>query len=133
MHRVRLAVRENVLSSPGRISASDYLSSIESKGRGWVIEEEGRIIAFAIGHETDGNIWALFVDPVYEGRGYGRQLHDVMVGWLRSRGLERLWLTTDPDSRAAGFYKALGWSHAGLEASGEVRLELDGDSAFNRT
>ncbi len=54
MHRVRLAVRENMLSSPTRIAAADYLASIEVKGCGWVIETDGEIIAFAVGHESDG-------------------------------------------------------------------------------
>ncbi len=124
MHRVRLAVRENVLSSPTRISVADYQASIEVKGRGWVIDGGGEIIAFAIGHETDGNIWALFVDPAHEGCGYGRRLHDIMVDWLRGRGLEQLWLTTDPHSRAAGFYRAAGWRDVGLDANGEMRYVL---------
>jgi GNAT superfamily N-acetyltransferase len=128
-----MAVRENVLSSPARITTADYQVSLEVKGRGWVIDNGGEIIAFAIGHETDGNIWALFVDPAHEGRGHGRLLHDVMVGWLRDRGLDQLWLTTDHDSRAAGFYRACGWRYVGPEPSGEARFELDLDRAITRT
>jgi GNAT superfamily N-acetyltransferase len=55
------------------------------------------------------NIWALFVDPEHERRGYGRMLHDTMTDWLRSRGVERLWLTTEPGTRAQKFYEAAGW------------------------
>jgi GNAT superfamily N-acetyltransferase len=125
MHRVRLAVRENMLSSPSVISESDYIAFIEVKGRGWVIEVDGEVVAFAVGDASDGNIWALFVDPDYEGRGYGKRLNATMVEWLRGQGLRRLWLTTDPDSRAAGFYAAVGWRYVCMTESGEARFELD--------
>lgn len=125
MHRVRLSVRENVLSSPARISAVDYVQVIEVTGRGWVVECDGAIVAFAVGNASNGNIWALFVEPAYEGRGYGRMLHREMIEWLSSQGLQRLWLTTDPDSRAARFYAAAGWCEAGISPCGELRYELD--------
>lgn len=125
MHRVRLAVRENRLSSPDRISEADYVPEIEIPGRGWVIETGGEIVAFAIGNSSDGNIWALFVEPGHEGRGYGRRLHDTMVEWLGSRGLARLWLTTAPGTRAQRFYEAAGWRCTGPVSSGELRFVLD--------
>ena len=125
MHRVRLSVRENQLSTPTRISHADYMAAIELTGRGWVIEYDGVVIAFAVGNFTNGNIWALFVDPAFEGRGYGKRLHSEMIEWLRSRDLARLWLTTEAGSRAADFYPALGWRAAGESACGELRFELD--------
>lgn len=125
MHRVRMAVRENRLSDPGRISSSDYLESIESLGRGWVVESDGEIVAFAVGYRS-GNIWALFVHPDHEGRGYGRALHAEMISWLWSLGLRRLWLTTSRGSRAEKFYESLGWQPTRTVAGADVRLELDG-------
>lgn len=125
MHEVRVSVRENRLADPGRITRSDYLQAIESLGRGWVVEHDGGIVAFAVGY-TSGNIWALFVHPDHEGRGHGRALHSTMIGWLWSVGLTRLWLTTAPSSRAERFYQALGWRPHGTTASGDVRLELAG-------
>lgn len=123
MHRVRLSVRENPLVTT-IISEQDYQEAIETTGRGWVIEAAGTIAAFAVGNAKDGSIWALFVDPACEGRGYGRRLHDVMVGWLRSRGCERLWLTTTPETRAERFYRAAGWKVVGPPEGDEIRLEL---------
>jgi len=70
MHRVRLAVRENRLTSD-RIRPEHYVPEISVTGRGWVVERDGVIVAFAIGNFVTGNIWALFVDPGLEGRGYG--------------------------------------------------------------
>ena len=126
LHRVRMAVRENRLRDPGRITEDDYADALENTGRGWVVENAAGIVAFAIGNVLTGNIWALFVDPRHEGLGYGRWLHDAMVQWLRSRGLQRLWLTTTPGTRAAGFYRALGWRDCGM-CGDELRLELELD------
>jgi len=118
-----MAVRENRLVSTV-IEPEDYIDAIEHKGRGWLIEVAGKVVAFAIGDVQTGNIWALFVDPAHEGRGHGRRLHAVMVGWLFANGLERLWLGTDPGTRAQRFYEAAGWHVDGPGAHGELRYEL---------
>jgi GNAT superfamily N-acetyltransferase len=123
MHHVRMAVRENRLTS-SVITEDDYVAMLEEHGRGWVVECESAIVAFAVADARDGNIWALFVDPPHERRGHGRRLHDRMVAWLRSRGLARMWLTTQPGTRAETFYQAAGWRHAGRTEDGQVRYEL---------
>jgi len=48
----------------------------------------------------------------------------VMVTWLWSRGLEKLWLSTEPGTRAQRFYSRAGWTDCGLLPSGELRFEL---------
>ena len=120
MHRIRLAVRENILTS--KVDESDYLEVIEKLGQGWVIEADGIMTGFAFG-TLDGNIWALFVHPDHERRGYGRILHAVMVSWLFAQGCDRLWLTTGTGTRAERFYRAAGWAHVGDEG-GEARYEM---------
>jgi GNAT superfamily N-acetyltransferase len=123
MHLVRTAVRENKLIS-SVITEQDYIPAIEVTGRGWVIDVNGAIAGFAIGNEQTGNIWALFVHPDHERRGYGRRLHDVMVAWLFSRGLRRLWLTTAPNTRAERFYSEAGWHFKRGLPGGESLYEL---------
>ena len=123
MQRVRASVKENRLVST-TISDEDVRVAIEETGRGWVVEEGGEVAAFAIGDATTGNIWALFVRPESERRGYARQLHDAMIDWLFAAGLERLWLTTEPGTRAQRFYEAAGWTQAGTSAHGELRYEM---------
>ena len=120
---VRYAVRENTLR-PGIISDEDIRRELEDTGRGWVVEVDDRIVAFAIGNATNANIWALFVRPDAEHRGHGRRLHDEMVKWLWSRDLQRLWLETGADTRARGFYASLGWQYVADAPRGQVRLEL---------
>jgi GNAT superfamily N-acetyltransferase len=123
MHRVRMSVHENRLVSVA-LSESDYLEAIQRTGRGWVAEVDGHVVGFAVGNAETGNIWALFVEPGHEGKGYGRQLHDAMVAWLWESGHDRLWLTTDASTRAERFYEKAGWERVGAAAIGEVRFEL---------
>lgn len=123
MHRVRLAVRENRLTS-SVIGEEDYYPAIEITGRGWVIEVIGEVVAFAIGNAQTGNIWALFVSPEHEGKGYGRALHEVMVDWLFAQGLGRLNLSTDDATRASRFYEKAGWCKTHVDADGEAFFVL---------
>lgn len=122
IQRVRHSVRENRLTS-GVITDEDVIDAIERTGRGWVVELDRRIVGFAVGNADTGNIWALFVEPGHEGCGHGRRLHDAMVDWLWSRGLQRLWLATEPNTRAQRFYEAAGWRNAGPLPSGEILFE----------
>ena len=124
MHRVRLAVRENRLSPTTRISEGDYIPAITEKGRGWVVEVNGDVVGFCVGFYSDGNIWALFVDPEHEQKGYGKQLLSAVVAWLWSQGLVRLWLITTPHTRAEKFYLKAGWQLCGMSEKGEVCFEL---------
>ncbi len=125
IQRVRHSVRENVLTS-GVITDAEVVDYLERTGRGWVVvDEKDEVIAFAIGNARDGNIWALFVEPEHEARGHGRRLHDEMVAWLWSKGLERLWLSTTPATRAQRFYERAGWVNKGALPSGELLFELE--------
>jgi len=123
IQRVRHAVRENRLVS--RVIGDDeVIDHVERLVRGWVVTLRGEVVAFAIGDASNGNIWALFVDPCHEARGLGRRLHDEMVAWMFARGLAFLWLTTEPGTRAERFYRRAGWRDVGLQASGERRFEM---------
>ena len=121
--RVRYAVSENTLA-PGRIGNDEVIAQLEATGRGWVVEERGEIVAFAIGDASGANVWALFVHPGAEGRGHGSRLHDTMVEWLWTNGLTTLWLTTGAHTRARGFYERRGWRCTAALDDGQVRLEL---------
>jgi GNAT superfamily N-acetyltransferase len=124
MHRIRMDVRENRLSDPSRVQPDDYRPYLSGRGRGWLAELDGQVAGFAVADLQDASVWALFVDPAFEGRGAGRQLHDVMVDWLFASGAARIRLGTGEGTRAERFYRRAGWQEAGREASGELRFEL---------
>jgi GNAT superfamily N-acetyltransferase len=124
MHRVRLSVRENVLTNPARVTHSDYERMIHNDGKGWICRVENLIRGFSFADAKTRNIWALFVEPGYERRGIGRQLHDSAVDWLFAQSPQIIWLTTRPGTRAEAFYRAAGWVAAGAEPNGEMRFEM---------
>ncbi len=123
LHRIRDSVRENMLTS-SVITDEQIIEEIEVTGRGWVIEDDGNVVAFAVGNLDTASVWALFVEPGYEGKGYGRMLHDTMVKWLFEQGLGRIWLSTDPGTRAQRFYEAAGWSLTRVLPDGANYYEL---------
>lgn len=120
---VRNAVRENRLSDPSRVTDQDVKTFLFDRGKGWVALVENNVVGFAIGDLQDANIWALFVLPEYEGNGIGRALHDRMVDWMFDQGLDSIWLSTDPGTRAETFYLRAGWQETGITPSGEIRFE----------
>ena len=121
--RVRYAVAENTLA-PGRIADEEVIVQLEVTGRGWVVEEGGEVVGFAIGDAAEANVWALFVDPRAEGRGHGSLLHDTTVDWLWAHGLPLLWLSTGAATKARGFYERRGWRCVAPCGVDQVRLEL---------
>jgi GNAT superfamily N-acetyltransferase len=119
---VRYSVTENTLT-PGRISDEEMREAIEVTGRGWVVEEDGKIEAFAVGNGKTGNVWALFVRPDAQGRGHGTRLHAAMVRWFQTQRIETLWLSTGTHTKARQFYERNGWKCVGPYGTDEVRYE----------
>lgn len=128
MHRVRTSVKENVLSNPGRVTEADYRDYIGRRGKGWVCELDGQLIGFAIADLEDHNVWALFVQPGFEGKGIGRLLHDTMLDWYFRQTNTTIWLGTSPGTRAETFYRKSGWTEAGLHGSNETRFEMTAEN-----
>jgi GNAT superfamily N-acetyltransferase len=124
MHAVRLSVRENAIGDPSRVQPDDYRTMLAARGRGWVCDDHGVIVAFGVADAAARNIWALFVRPDFAARGLGRQLLQAMTDWLFEQAPEPIWLTTEPRTRAERFYRAAGWRETGLTDQGELRFEL---------
>lgn len=110
MSRIRLAVTENRLSDPARITRQMYEDYLELLGRGWVAEVDGEIAGFCYANSQDASIWALFMAQEYEGRGIARQLLDRAVEWLFAQGCQAVRLSTGANTRADGFYARHGWT-----------------------
>jgi len=119
---VRGAVQENILTSD--IPAERIVAGLEERGKGWVAESEGQVVGFCMADREESTIWALFLLPEWEKQGLGRVLLERGVDWLWSEGSASISLTTEPGSRAEGFYAHLGWIRAGMTEKGEIRFEL---------
>lgn len=121
---VRHSVRENILSDPALVPDSDILDYISRRGKGWVCETEGQVVGFSIVDLQEDNVWALFVTPGYDKRGIGKKLQEMMLDWYFDQGKDKIWLGTDPGTRADSFYRRTGWTQVGIRDNGEVHFEL---------
>lgn len=69
-------------------------------------------------------MFACFIRPAFERRGIGRALMQATENGLRAAGVERVWLSTggfdEPNVRALGFYRHLGWVDDGRLEDGQV-------------
>lgn len=116
-HAIRLRVRENRLSDPSVVTEQDYHDFMARDTMSWVHQLDGAITGFVMVDVEKQNLWALFVAPEHEGTGIGRALNDVMLARYFQR-CDRLSLSTDPDTRAAEFYRKAGYIETGETANG---------------
>jgi GNAT superfamily N-acetyltransferase len=126
--RVRTSVIENALTreqlDARGITNESVAASFLRDSKGWVAEQGAEILGFSIADRASKPIVALFVLPAFERRGIGSRLHDLALAWLWENGVARVWLTTDPQSKAARFYERRGWVANGTAEHGDVRYEL---------
>lgn len=131
---VRNAVTENTLSDPGLVTDQDCAEFITDRGKGWVCEIDHQIVGFAIVDLRENNIWALFLDPNFEKKGIGRQLHQTMLDWYFSQTQKTVWLGTAFNTRAEQFYRKAGWTEVGMHGTKEIKFEMTyEDWTKNRT
>ena len=116
---IRASVRENILSDPSRVTTADIQWFIDNSAI-WIWIEDGKVCGFSAGDPRDGTIFALFVDPLYEGRGIGRALISRACHTLREAGYSTITLGTEPGTRAERFYRRNGWESVGHKANGEI-------------
>lgn len=121
---VRNAVKENTLSDPALVTDADCETYLMHRGKGWVSEQEGKVIGFSIVDLEEHNVWALFLMPEYEGRGIGTQLQKVMLDWYFSKTDITIWLGTEPGTRAEQFYRRSGWQETGKHGKNEIKFEM---------
>ncbi|KUG06848.1 GNAT family N-acetyltransferase [Solirubrum puertoriconensis] len=127
MFDIRCSVRENhqsreELAALG-VTPESVAAMLEGDGPGWVVEVDGKPVAFAMVIVLEKTVFACFVSPGYEGRGIGCLLMEAAEHCLAHNGIEEAWLTTgaNPDLRANGFYQALDWTPAGTDPDGQLR------------
>src|SRR5688572_25377945 len=124
---VRNSVKEKTLSNPELVTNKNCKDLIMHRGKGWVCEIENRVVGFAIADLQENNIWALFIQPGFEGKGIGKKLHDDMLDWYFGKTKSMVWLGTAPNTRAELFYRKAGWKQTGTRANGEIKFEMTDD------
>ncbi|MBY6187300.1 GNAT family N-acetyltransferase [Marinobacter hydrocarbonoclasticus] len=124
LSRIRLAVVENVLSDPSRITQEMYESYLTDRGRGWVALCGDTPAGFVVADGLDESIWALFIDPPFEGQGLGSALMARATDWLFANGARVITLSTEVGTRAERFYQAQGWQPGAVDVRGERHFTL---------
>jgi len=125
---VRNSVKENTLSNPGLVTDKDCEEFLTVRGKGWVCEIDNQIVGFAIADLRDNNVWALFLQPEFENKGIGRQLHTIMLDWYFMQTKNTIWLGTAFNTRAEQFYRKAGWTEVGTHGSKEIKFEMTYDN-----
>lgn len=117
--QVRTSVRENHLDhaqlAQMGITPAAVTAMIAAEPCTWVAEEAGRVLGFSMIDLEEGSLFAAFVLPDHEGRGIGSQLVAAAEHALFTAH-DEIWLETGATTRAAGFYRRLGWRDAGGRA-----------------
>ena len=119
IHAIRMAVRENILSDPSKVTAEE-VAWYRDNAIFLVAESAGEIAGFACANHQTGLIWALFIDPAQEGRGHGRALLDAALAGLKAAGHAQAWLETGAGTRAERFYRRHGWRDMGRGLDGQI-------------
>lgn len=112
---VRVRTDENNLSmeeleSLG-ITGKSVKRKLQSSFAGFLCEIAGKVVGFAMGDKSTGELWVIAVLPEYIKRGIGTKLLSLLENWLEVSGCSEIWLTTDLDTslRAYKFYLDNGW------------------------
>jgi GNAT superfamily N-acetyltransferase len=111
LFRVRAATDENRLTldqlAALGINENSVREKLLSRHQGWLCEEQGSVVGFAMGDRSSGEIWVIAMLPTYIRRGIGGALLEKVETWLFSEGYSSLWLTTDVDTRLRAYANRL--------------------------
>ncbi|KAA8563545.1 hypothetical protein FX985_03615 [Pseudomonas extremaustralis] len=128
LYAIRTAVVQNHLSREQMtdlgITPQVLTDSIREADCAWIAQVDGQPAGFSMVNLVAGEVFAMFVLPVYENLGLGRQLMAVAEAALFEHH-ETLFLITDgrDEVRANGLYQRLGWSVVANEMGDDVRYE----------
>ena len=127
---VRLSTIENAitmkeLEEDYGITPHSLAEAMRSHVSGWLCEDSGIVVGFSMGDRSNGEVLVVAVLPEYEGNGIGKALLSQVQNWLYSAGYREIWLCSnrDPNLRAYGFYRKLGWQATGrMKGDDEIMI-----------
>lgn len=124
--QVRTSVTENTLTvtqlAEFGITKASITAMILSAPCAWVAVDREKVVGFSMVDLDEGSLFAAFVLPSYEGKGLGKKLVQAAEDALFRRH-QVAWLKTGKATRAAGFYRHLGWGNETDVDGGEIRFE----------
>ena len=112
---IRTSVKENLLRMEDLkklgITPESVAERLRSSNKGYIWEEDGRGVGFAISDKSNAEMWVIAVRPEYEGRGIGGKLLEAVEQVLWDEGHKEIWLLTSVPIhlKAYSFYKKHGW------------------------
>jgi len=125
LFHIRTSVRENHLSREQLaglgITEASIAEIISSAPCAWVAVSGDEVVGFSMIDIAEGSLFAAFVLPSHEGMGFGAELVHAAENEL-FRHHSEIWLETAENSRAAGFYRHLGWSNEIKVEDDQIRL-----------
>lgn len=123
---IRTSVKENHLSveqmADMGITEASVAEMITASPCCWVALADGQIVGFAMINNDDGSLFAAFVLPTHEGKGIGKSLVQIAENELFLNH-KLAWLETGQSTRAAGFYRGMGWGNEKIISPDYIRLE----------
>ncbi|UHS62843.1 GNAT family N-acetyltransferase [Agrobacterium vaccinii] len=122
---VRTSVRENHISferlAKMGVTETSISEMIAASHCAWVATIGGKVVGFSMIDISDASLFAAFILPSHEDKGLGKKLVLAAEEELFKHHAE-IWLETDRDSRAAGFYRHLGWGGEREAEGGQIRF-----------
>ncbi len=128
---VRVSTVENAITAAELeagygVTPASLAGALRGPVRGWLCEDDGAVVGFAMGDRETGEVGVVAVLPSHERRGIGIAVLSRVRDWLFSEGHDRVWLKANPDTgiRATGFYASQGWEPTGEKAGDDIVLTL---------
>jgi GNAT superfamily N-acetyltransferase len=115
LFKVRVVTHENRLTMEELqalgITEESVSEKLKGSFKGWLCEADDKVVGFAMGDNSTGELWVIAVLPEYIGKGIGSKLLALTEDWLQECGWKKFWLTTDIDTslKAYSFYLQHGW------------------------
>lgn len=123
-YEIRFSVEENLLHAHQiqYLLRPQALEDI-NQGGGWICRVGEEYVGFCFGvFIPEAIIGGLFIKPEYQSLGIGSTLINYVTNWLFSKGAEEIRLTTDPGSKAEGFYRQNNWTIIGNDEFGQLEF-----------
>ena len=84
--KIRTSTLENYFSvealAEAGITRETVAKMLNTTHKGWVSENDGELVGFGMGNQSNGEFWVIAVLPEYTGQGIGRRLAVLVQEWL---------------------------------------------------